>query len=178
MISSVFTVRRVLVILLAAALAWGFWGELRVSRVKAQLAQAEAALQTEKRDRAEKLAEGIEQARKDDQATINRQAAALETNHAQIQSLRADVSRLRSATGGLRSELDKIRAAARAAAEKADPSASDAGKTAATAVAVLADLLGRCSERRAELAEYADEARIAGQACERSYDALTMEKPR
>jgi hypothetical protein len=35
-------------------------------------------------------------------------------------------------------------------------------------------VLGRAGERAGELAEYADRARIAGQQCERDYDALTM----
>jgi hypothetical protein len=38
----------------------------------------------------------------------------------------------------------------------------------------VADVLGRADERAGELAEYADRARIAGQQCERDYDALTI----
>ena len=46
-------------------------------------------------------------------------------------------------------------------------------ETALSAVPVLTELFGRCSERRAELARYADDARTAGQTCQRAYDALT-----
>lgn len=38
---------------------------------------------------------------------------------------------------------------------------------------LIADVLGRADQRAGELAEYADRARIAGQQCERDYDALT-----
>jgi hypothetical protein len=39
--------------------------------------------------------------------------------------------------------------------------------------AVLADMLGRCSERRSELAQFADSSHGAGQLCSASYEALT-----
>jgi hypothetical protein len=38
---------------------------------------------------------------------------------------------------------------------------------------LLADLFGRADERAGELAKIADERGIAGQQCERDYDALT-----
>lgn len=41
---------------------------------------------------------------------------------------------------------------------------------------VLADVLGRADDRAQALAAYADQARIAGLACERSYDALSAVK--
>lgn len=175
MIARAFPVTRVLVCLLLAALAWGTWAEIRVARAKTSIAQAEQALQAEKRDRAEKFAQAVEKARAEDAATIASQAKALKVNHDQIQALRADVGRLRSVTGGLRDDLARIRADAAAAAS--DPSASAASKAAATAGAVLAELLDRCSERRAELARYADEARTAGALCVATYDALPIGPP-
>lgn len=47
-------------------------------------------------------------------------------------------------------------------------------ETARATVAMLTELLGQCSERRAELARFADEAASAGRLCERSYDALKL----
>lgn len=177
MISRTSVAGRVMVALLIAAMAWGVWGEMRVANMRAQVAEAETALQVEKRDRAEKLADGIEQARKDDAAVIAAQRKELDRATIQTRALQRDIDRLRSATGSLRSELTKIRNAAGAAASAVDPTATLAGKTAAETVSVLADLLGRCSERRAELARYADDARHAGELCERSYDALTVTGP-
>ena len=175
--SPTFPVLRVLVALLLAALVWGTWGEYRIAALKVEKAESEAALQAEKRDRAEKLADGIEQARKDDAAVIAAQRKELDHATTQYRTLQRDVDRLRTATGSLREQLAKIRDAASAAASAADPAATFAGKTAAETVSVLTDLLGRCSERRAELARYADDARQAGELCERSYDALTVTGP-
>lgn len=177
MISRTLVAGRVMVALLIAAMTWGVWGEVRVANLRAQVAQGESALQAEKRDRAEKLADGIEQARKDDAAVIAAQRKELDHATTQYRTLQRDVDRLRTATGSLREQLAKIRDAASAAASAADPAATFAGKTAAETVSVLTDLLGRCSERRAELARYADDARQAGELCERSYDALTVTGP-
>lgn len=177
MIPRISVASQVMVALLIAAVTWGVWGEVRVANLRAQVAQGESALQAEKRDRAQKLADGIEQARKDDAAVIAAQRKELDRATTQARALQRDVDRLRTATGSLRSELARIRNAAGAAASAVDPTATLAGKTAAETVSVLADLLGRCSERRAELARYADDARHAGELCERSYDALTVTGP-
>ncbi|KVM83492.1 hypothetical protein WT05_19160 [Burkholderia stagnalis] len=42
------------------------------------------------------------------------------------------------------------------------------------ALDLLADVLGRTDDRAGEPVEYADRAHIAGQQCERDYDALTI----
>jgi len=70
---------------------------------------------------------------------------------------------------GLRRELDRYRAAARAAA---DTGAAAAGTPAADAVDLLAELLSRADERAGELAHIADLSHAAGSTCERAYDAL------
>lgn len=66
-------------------------------------------------------------------------------------------------------------AAARyAAAAAADhPAPADAGPPAASHCAVLAELLGRVDDVAADLAQAADSARIAGEACQRAYDSLS-----
>jgi hypothetical protein len=38
---------------------------------------------------------------------------------------------------------------------------------------LLAQLLGRCAQRAAGLADLADRAHAAGSACERAYDSMT-----
>ncbi|WP_107314011.1 DUF2514 family protein [Burkholderia metallica] len=80
----------------------------------------------------------------------------------------ADAFAARAAAGSLQQRVDQLVAAAR-------NSTVTAGSPAAgSALDLLADVLGRADQRAGELAEYADRARIAGQQCERSYDALTM----
>ena len=80
----------------------------------------------------------------------------------------ADAFAARAAAGSLQQRVDQLVAAARhTAAAAGSPAASDA-------LDLLADVLGRADERAGELAAYADAARIAGQQCERDYDALTV----
>ena len=64
------------------------------------------------------------------------------------------------------------------ASRGAQPAAAASGSApAADPLGVLADVLGRADDRAQVLAAYADQSRIAGLACERSYDALTAAKP-
>ena len=80
---------------------------------------------------------------------------------------RADAAAAASAADGLRKQVAVL-------VERARQPAVAAGSTpTGDAVDLLADVLGRADERAGELAEYADRARIAGQQCERDYDALT-----
>ncbi len=44
-------------------------------------------------------------------------------------------------------------------------------------ILLLADVLGRADQRAGDLAQYADAARVAGQKCERDYDALISTTP-
>lgn len=68
----------------------------------------------------------------------------------------------------LRSEAGKL--AASASCVPSDPGIADRGKNATRAAMVLSDLLSKSDQRAGDLARYADRLRIAGQACEASYD--------
>ncbi|HDR9176316.1 DUF2514 family protein [Burkholderia vietnamiensis] len=80
----------------------------------------------------------------------------------------ADAFAARAAAGSLQQRVDQLVAATR------HPAASAGSPSAGDALDLLADVLGRADERAGDLAEYADRARIAGQQCERDYDALTV----
>ncbi|WP_373558405.1 DUF2514 family protein [Burkholderia sp. MSMB1072] len=80
----------------------------------------------------------------------------------------ADAFTARAAAGSLQQRVDELVAAAR------HPAASGGSPTAGDALDLLADVLGSADRRAGELAEYADRARIAGQQCERDYDALIV----
>lgn len=95
----------------------------------------------------------------------------LDAEHLARLDVEASARRAVAADVGLRGELARLAARARAAG--ADPAATGEREAAIAAVPVLAGLFEQCSERRAELARHADAARIAGQTCERAYDALT-----
>ncbi|QCU54380.1 DUF2514 family protein [Burkholderia pseudomallei] len=79
----------------------------------------------------------------------------------------ADAAAAARAADGLRRQVAVLVAdVRRAGAAAGSPAAGDA-------IDLLADVFGRADERAGELAKIADERGIAGQQCERSYDALT-----
>ncbi|WP_175922189.1 DUF2514 family protein [Burkholderia latens] len=80
---------------------------------------------------------------------------------------RADAAVADGVADGLRKQVAALVAEARrAGAATGSPATGDA-------LDLLADVFGRADERAGELAKIADERGIAGQQCERSYDALT-----
>ncbi|TDA48266.1 DUF2514 family protein [Burkholderia pyrrocinia] len=79
---------------------------------------------------------------------------------------RADAAVADGAADGLRKQVAALVADVRRAG------ASAGGPAAGDALDLLADVFGRADERAGELAKIADERGIAGQQCERSYDAL------
>jgi hypothetical protein len=88
----------------------------------------------------------------------------------EAESARADARDADAAAGRLRVRVAQLIAAARAAG---NTSAASTGAAAGDPLDVLANMFSRLDRRAGELAEYADSARIAGHACEQSYDALT-----
>lgn len=73
-----------------------------------------------------------------------------------------------AAAAGLRRDVD----AAVVAAKRADSAPIGQRPAADTTLDLLAGLLQRADDEAGILADYADRARIAGQQCERDYDAL------
>jgi len=87
-----------------------------------------------------------------------------------IDAAHRDVAGARSERDGLRADLDRYRAAARAAA---DTGTATAGETTGAAIDLLAELFSRADEAAGELAQAADLAHAAGITCERAADSLT-----
>ncbi|WP_322073314.1 DUF2514 family protein [Burkholderia cepacia] len=79
----------------------------------------------------------------------------------------ADAFAARAAAGSLQQRVDQLVAAAR------HPAITTGSPAADDALDLLADVLGRADQRAGELAKIADDRGIAGQQCERDYDALT-----
>ncbi|WP_175812934.1 DUF2514 family protein [Burkholderia contaminans] len=80
----------------------------------------------------------------------------------------ADAFAARAAAGSLQQRVDQLVAAAH------HPAAATGSQATGDALDLLANVLGGIDGRAGELAAYADAARIAGQQCERDYDALTV----
>ncbi|WPH14703.1 DUF2514 family protein [Variovorax paradoxus] len=99
-------------------------------------------------------------------------ATAQEAQHAQarIASLEDSLRLARTASDGVRDAAAGAASRARARACSVAPSP---GKSGEDPIGLLVDVLGRIDQRAGDLAEYADRLRIAGIACERTYDALT-----
>jgi SLT domain-containing protein len=105
---------------------------------------------------------------------LRHQAAANEagTNaRKENEALANDVARADDAGQRMRDAADKL--ATTASCAPGDPSATRRGETATRAAMVLSDLLKRADQRAGELAGAYDRARIAGLACERTYDGLS-----
>lgn len=146
----------------AALIAWGGWHRWQAIDARRDFDQAKAAAETERAASAAEVA-----------AETQRRLTAIqkEADHATTQALaaRADADAARDAEQRLRARLAAVQARARAA----DPAATSGSAPTGQAADVLADVLGQCIGRVRSLAEYADAARIAGEACERSYYSLT-----
>ncbi|OXJ16344.1 DUF2514 family protein [Burkholderia sp. HI2500] len=109
----------------------------------------------------------VDAARAEEQRRTAAQSEIAKDANKQRTAALADAFAARAAAGSLQQRVDQLVAAAR------HPAATAGSAPAGDALDLLADVLGRADERAGELAEYADRARIAGQQCERDYDALT-----
>lgn len=149
-----------LIVAIAALLGAGFagwsWRGTEVAELKRQHAQELADARGKALAEVARITHRIQEAqdaehlkRKDAEAAARRSVAA-------AISLRAELDATREHVAGFDWELASSREAARAT------------------VAMLTELFGQCSERRRELAQFADEAASAGRLCERSFDAIKV----
>lgn len=124
----------------------------------------------ERRDQALSQVKAVDDARIEEQ---RRTAAQTEIANAAIQNAKAAQADARAADAARRELLARAAALANAARRPGDSNAVGGSAPAFNAADLLADVLGKIDQRAQELAEFADAAHIAGQACERSYDSLT-----
>lgn len=151
------------------ALLASYWGVYQHGR---SVERAEAATATAKRDSGDRLAEiiGERGARQEEKRRAQAQEKA--RAHAQEERTTADAGAAGADAAGqrLRDEAGKL--AATVSCPGTDSTALARGQAATRAAMVLSDLLARADDRAGELAKAYDQARIAGQLCERSYNAL------
>jgi hypothetical protein len=100
-------------------------------------------------------------------AAVTKEASSAQT---QTAALDASLPAARAASDGVRNAATGAASRARASA---CPAAASTRQPGDDPLGLLVDVLGRADQRAGELAEYADRLRIAGIACERSYDSLT-----
>lgn len=155
-------------VLALAACAWGAWGTWRADTELKARVQAEG-----QRDRANENAATAEKNRlieRDFRVEQDRRNALLTT---QLQAAQDDARAAALAGDRLRAALGRLRAqsAATPGVAASHPAPVSPGDVADPTGPVLAELLGRCSERREELARYADRLRVAAEACVGDYRA-------
>lgn len=134
--------------------------------------RAEAVAATAQRDSGDRLAEvlGERGARQEEQrrAAVHEEVRA----HAQEQRTIAEGAAAGADAAGqrLRDEAGKLVATVGCPGQ--DPAVAARSEAARRAAMVLSDLLARADARAGELAAAYDRARIAGLACEKSYNAM------
>ncbi|TFF38148.1 DUF2514 domain-containing protein [Pseudomonas sp. RIT623] len=135
--------------------------------------RAEAATASAQRDSGDRLAEvlGERDARAEEQRRTQAQEDA--RAHAQEERTIADSGAAGADAAGQRLRDEGAKLAATVSCPGTDTAAIERGKAATRAAMVLSDLLSRADARAGELAVAYDKARIAGQACEASYNGLT-----
>lgn len=147
-----------------------YWGVYQHGR---SVERAGAAQVSAERDSGDRLAEvvGERGARQEEQrrAQVQEEARA----HAQEERTIADAGAADADAAGRRLRNEAAYLASTIRCPATDTAAVARGETATRAAMVLSDLLSRADERAGELAQAYDRARIAGQHCEREYDALT-----
>ncbi|MFG0680491.1 DUF2514 domain-containing protein [Pseudomonas sp. xss_4] len=135
--------------------------------------QAQAGQVSANRDSGDRLAEVIGErgARQQEHQRAQAQEEARAHAYEQHKAVAADAAGADAAGQRLRDEGAKLAAAV--SCPGTDTAAVARGQAATHAAMVLSDLLARADARAGELAKAYDQARIAGQLCEASYNALT-----
>lgn len=134
--------------------------------------RAQAAQASAERDSGDRLAEvlGERGARQEEQrrATAQEEVRA----HAQEERTIADAGAAGADVAGQRLQHEGAKLAATVSCTGTDTAAVARGQAATRAAMVLSELRNRADARAGELAKAYDRARIAGLACEASYNAL------
>ncbi|MHB2048949.1 DUF2514 domain-containing protein [Pseudomonas sp. VEM90] len=156
-------------VLAVAVLLASHWAAYQHGR---SVERANAGQASAQRDSGDRLAEVIGErgARKEEQ----RRAQAQEEARAYAQEERtiADAGAADADVAGQRLRSEASHLAAAVSCPGPDTAAVARGQAATRAALVLSDLLSRADARAGELAKAYDQARIAGDLCEASYNAL------
>lgn len=155
---------------LVAVLGLGYGaGRIQQGRDDAKAYRAEqtkAAL-----DAARSQIKAVDEARLEERRRTQKLSEIADEAKQQVDTAAADAGRARAESDRLRKRVAELIAASRAASNPAAFGAS-ASQPGGDPLDVLVDVFRRTDGAAGELGEYADRLRIAGLACERSYDAL------
>lgn len=156
----------------AAALglvAFGGTQTWRLHSSQAQAAEAKATLEQERATAASAALAATTANRVEEQRRAAAQQKVADETTRLLAKARADGASAAVSHGRLSDRADSL---ARGCSAPSDPGTAIGSTTASGAGLLLADVLRKSDERSGQLASYADQARIAGHACEAAYDAL------
>ena len=120
----------------------------------------------ERKDALEAAQIEIEKAREETERRLVEKEKIANDAKAERELAQADARAARNVSDRLRDRINDLTRSAN------HPATIDRSAATGDTGILLAKLFDRADERAGELAEYADRARIAGQACERQYDSL------
>ena len=169
--------------LIARAATWALIGALMIAGLQTyRLALEQGAHAGTLHRHAEQLRaqeqtarEAVAKARAEDQRRYADLMEIAENAQTELDRARADAAGAADAAGRLRQRIAALAAGCRRSAEDSGSAGSSA--PADPAGDLLTDVQRRLDEASTELAGFADRARTAGAACERSYDALMERGP-
>ncbi|RRW59805.1 DUF2514 domain-containing protein [Pseudomonas fulva] len=153
----------------AVVLVASHWGAYEHGR---SVEQAHAGQASAKRDSGDRLAEVIGERGARQQEHQRAQAQEKARAHAYEQHQAADADAAGADAAGQRLRDDGAKFAAAVSCPGTDTAAVARGQAATRAAMVLSDLLTRSVETNRELAKAYDQSRIAGEQCQREFDAL------
>ncbi|WP_227459329.1 DUF2514 family protein [Cupriavidus pauculus] len=157
-----------LAVILGLALAYGGgrWQQSTHDKAAYAAERTKAALSA-----AVDQVKAVDRARAEEQRRTAAQTEIANVAKHDADTARADARAAGDAADRLRQRVDQLLASARTAK---DPGAAGGGqdKSGGDPLDVLVDVLGRSDKTSGILADYADQLKVAGLACERSYDAL------
>lgn len=158
----------------AALLAVGAQ-HLKLVRLRTELAEAKQGRAEDGRLYLAAYAARNEAYRVRERITDEKQRKALDEERDKTSVARADADAVRAARDRLRNRIAATATGCPAGAERTE--APGGGPPAGAPADLQGDVLEGFGDAAGQLAAYADAARIAGETCERAYDALIPEVP-
>lgn len=134
-------------------------------------AETKATVAVQRQDYYRESAKAVQAARDEEQRRTTAVQEIANDTQTKLDAARADAGRANAAAAGLRKQLAVFTAAHRSEAAPGAATSSP-GPAAGAALDLLADMFQRNTDALIEIGEYADRARIAGEACEKVYDSL------
>lgn len=161
-------------VIIGALLAVVMFDQVRVSNARAGADRARAELADTIARYAQAAKKAEEAARQEEARRADATRKVIEDAHVKVESAQAAAALAGGAAERLQQRVAALIAAGRAPA--GNPSAPGRGpsKQSADALDLLSGVLVRMGGDAGQLAAYADRLRIAGLACERAYDSLTV----